>query len=57
MSIFMDGCFKIPVLLKKKIVLTISLTSSWNPECKFSIGDQLEVIWRRSLLDVISKLD
>ena len=29
----------------KKIVLTISLKSSSNPECKVSIGDQLEVIW------------
>ena len=52
----MDGCFKIPVLLKK-IVLTISLTSSSNPECKVSMGDQLEVIWGWSLLDVIPKLD
>ena len=32
--------------LKKIIVLTISLTSSSNPECKVSIEDQLEVIWR-----------
>ena len=32
-------------VLLKKIVLTIFLTSSSNPECKVSIVDQLEVIW------------
>ena len=35
---FQNSCFT-----KSKIVLTISLTSSSNPECKVSIGDQLEV--------------
>ena len=47
MSIFIDGSFKIPVVLKK-VVLTIYLTSSSNPECKVYIGDQLgvEVSWK-----------
>ena len=45
MSIFYRWMFQNSCFTKTKIVLTISLTSSSNPEGKVYIGDRLGMIW------------